>query len=124
MDDLERCYKKKWYRTLYKEMPRICRFLKKEGKMQGESPFHYINSSYLQGRTFHGGINLPGENVGKRQGGRMVYVKEDSDLIKAIYVGGHKDKRYPDSIVNLIENRYNSDNFEEYTEEFDFSSFK
>jgi len=103
-------------------MPRVCRYLMKNGTMPGESPVHYIKLSSLQGKTFHAGINLPQERVGKRQGARIIYVKENTNLVKVIYVGGHKDKKYDDPFtqVSLIEGRYQTESYLLYTEGFEF----
>lgn len=124
LDDLKLCHKKYWYKVLGEEMPRICRLLIQDGKMPGERPVHYIKLAILQNKTFHAGINLPGENMGKRKGPRIIYVKENFDLIKIIYVGGHKDKRYDNSFsqVKLIEERYPSESYIQYTEDFNFNS--
>lgn len=123
LDDLKLCRKKKWYKGLGEEMPGICRLLIQDARMPGERLVHYIKSAILQNKTFHAGINLPGENTGKRKGPRIIYVKEDFDLIKVIYIGGHKDKRYDNSFsqVKLIEERYPSESYIEYTEGFNFS---
>ena len=88
LDDIQ----KNWYQTLGKEMPGVCRLLMQDSRMPGERLVHYIKSSSLQNKTFHAGINLPKENVSKRKGARIIYVKENFDLIKIVYVGGHKDK--------------------------------
>lgn len=90
--------------------------------MPGETPVHYIKLTIIQGKTFHAGINLPQERVGKRKGARIIYVKENTNLIKVIYIGGHKDKRYNDAFlqVNLIGNRYQTENYLLYTEDFNF----
>lgn len=124
LDDIKLYRKKKWYKGLGKEMPRICRLLIQDGKIPGERPVHYIKLSVLQNKTFHAGINLPGENIGKRKGSRIIYIKENFDLIKIIYVGGHKDKRYDNSFsqVKLIEERYLSEDYVQYTEDFDFKT--
>lgn len=107
-------------------MPKVCRLLKEDGKMPGEAPVLHVNLSSLEHKTFHARISLPEENIGKRQGGRIIYVKENSESIKIIYVGGHKDKRYDNGPlqVQLIEKRYSSGNFMEHTEEFDFDNTK
>lgn len=121
-NDIKTCCKKNWYRTLNKETPRICRLLIQDGKIPGERPVHYIKSLELQNKTFHAGINLPEENVSKKRGARIVYVKEGFDLIKILYVGGHKDKRYDDSFiqVELIQERYSINDYIEYSENLNF----
>jgi len=121
LDDLKLC-EKKWYPSIYEEMPRVCRYLSKNGVMPGEGPVHYIKLTTIRRKTFHAGINLPQEKVGKRKGARIIYVKENVNLIKAIYVGGHKDKRYDDTFlqVDLIQNRYQTENYLLYTEDFNF----
>jgi len=118
LDDI----KKNWYQTLGKEMPGVCRLLMQDGRMPGERLVHYIKSSALQNKTFHAGINLPKENVSKRKGARIIYVKENFDLIKIVYVGGHKDKRYDNSSsqVKLIEERYLTESYIQYTENLNF----
>ena len=122
-NDIRLCIKK-WYPSLEKEIHRICRLLSQDGRISGETPYHYIKTPYLQGKVFHAGINLPKENVGKKKGARIVYIKEDLNLIKILYVGGHKDKRYDDSYssVVLLEKRYSNKNFLEYTEGIKFNS--
>ena len=121
-DDIKTCNRKNWYKGLGKEIPRICRLLIQDGRISGEKPVHYIKVPLLQNKTFHAGINLPQENVGKRKGARIIYVKENFDLIKIIYVGGHKDKRYDDSFlqVELINQRYFTENYIQYTEGLNF----
>lgn len=117
------CNKKKWYESLNEEMPRVCLLLLQDGKMPGEKPIHYIKSLDLQNKTFRAGINLPKENVSKRKGARIIYIKENINTIKIIYVGGHKDKkRYDDSyrLVELIKERYSIDIYKEYSEELEF----
>ena len=96
----------------------VCRLLIQDGKMPGERQVHYIKAPALQNKTFHAGINLPKENVSKRKGARIIYVKETIDLLKIIYVGGHKDKYYDDSNlqVRLIEERYLNESYIEYNE--------
>ncbi len=100
--------KKRHCPGLGKELPRICKLLTQDGILPGERPIHYLTLTTLQNKTFHAGINLPGENVGKRRGGRIVYVKEGFGLLKIVYVGSHKDKRYdnPHALVDLICERY------------------
>jgi len=122
-NDIGLCVKK-WYPSLEEEIPRICRLLLQDGKISGETPYHYIKKPCLQGKVFHAGINLPKENVGKKKGARIVYMKEDLNLIKILYVGGHKDKRYDDSYssVALLEKRYSNKNFLEYREGVKFNS--
>ena len=123
-EDIRFCCKKKWYKGLGEEMPRICRLLAQDSKISGERPVHYIKLSILQSKTFHAGINLPKEKVGKRKGARVIFVKENFDLIKIIYVGGHKDRRYDTSVlqVKLIEDRYLTENYIPYTEGLDFDN--
>jgi len=120
-DEIKQCIKK-WYPSLSEEMPRICRLLIQDGKISGESPYHYIKLPILQGRTFHAGINLPQEKVGKRKGARTIYVKEGFELIKMLYVGGHKDPLYNNShsLVPLLEKRYQANSFIEYTNGLSF----
>ena len=122
LDDIQ----KNWYQTLSKEMPRVCRLLIQDGKMPGERLVHFIKSSFLQNKTFHAGINLPKENVSKRKGARIIYVKENFDLIKIIYVGGHKDKRYDNSFsqVKLIGERCLIESYIQYTESLNFDKIK
>lgn len=117
---------RKWYKGLGTEMPRICRLLIQEGKLPGEKAVHYIKLTSLHNKTFHAGINLPKEHTGKRKGARIIYVKENFDLIKIIYVGGHKDKRYDDGFlqVELIEERYKSESFIEFSESLDFNNIE
>jgi hypothetical protein len=114
LGDLE----EKRYTTLDQEMSRVCRLLIQDGKMPGEGPVHYVKLLSLQNKTFHAGINLPKENVSKRKGARIIYVKEDLTLIKIIYVGGHKDKKYDNSNfqVKMIEERYLEEGYIEYKE--------
>lgn len=121
-DDLSLCYKKKWYQSLGNEVPRLYRLLTQNGKLPGESPTHYIKLQSMQRKTFHAGINLPLENVDKRKGARIVYVKESFDLLKILYIGGHKDHRYDDSHlqVSILEQRYTTDKFIEFTEGLQF----
>lgn len=123
-EDISFCRKKKWYRGLGEEMPRIFRLLMQDAKLPGEKPVHYIKLAILQNKTFHAGINLPQENVGKQKGARIIYVKESLDSIKIIYVGGHKDKRYDNSNlqVELIEDRYLTENYIVYTEGINFDN--
>ncbi len=123
-EDISFCRKKKWYKGLGEEMPRISRLLMQDAKLPGEKPVHYIKLAILQNKTFHAGINLPQENVGKQKGARIIYVKESLDSIKIIYVGGHKDKRYDDSNlqVELIEDRYLTENYIAYTEGINFDN--
>lgn len=118
LNDIKLC-KKKWYPSLGIEMPRVYRYLMKNGMMPGETPVHYIKLNILQGRTFHAKISLPQEGISGRKGGRIIYVKESVDLIKIIYVGGHKDRRYdnPFAQVSLIESRYQT---ESYLKDFEF----
>ncbi|MGB2762607.1 MAG: hypothetical protein WBC21_03695 [Minisyncoccales bacterium] len=122
LDDIQ----KNWYKTLGEEMPRVCRLLIQDGKMPGERLVHHIKSSSLQNKTFHAGINLPKENVSKRKGARIIYVKENFDLIKIIYAGGHKDKHYDNSFlqVKLIEERYIAESYIQYTESLNFDRIK
>lgn len=121
-DDIKICQRRSWYTGLGEEMPRICRLLMQDWKISGEKPVHYVKSPILQNKTFHAGINLPQENVGKRKGARIIYIKETLDLIKIIYVGGHRDKRYDDSFiqVELINQRYFTENYIQYTEGLNF----
>jgi hypothetical protein len=123
-EDIDFYRKKKWYKGLGEEMPRIFRLLMQDAKLPGEKPVHYIKLAILQNKTFHAGINLPQENVGKQKGARIIYVKESLDSIKIIYVGGHKDKRYDDSNlqVELIENRYLTENYIVYTDGLNFDN--
>jgi len=118
--DLKICQKKKWYPGLGQELPRLYRLLAQDGILPGEKPVHHLDSSALQNKTFHAGINLPKENVGKRKGPRIIYIKESIHIVKIIYVGGHKDKRYTDPYrqVELIEERYQipDDNYTTYEE--------
>ena len=122
--DIKLYRKKKWYKGLGKEMPGICRLLMRDNMMPGEKPVHYIKVVNLQGKTFHAAIKLPKENVGKRKGPRIIYIKENSDFIKIIYVGGHKDKRYDNSHlqVELIKERYLTENYIPYSENLDFNN--
>lgn len=122
-DDLALCLKKKWYQSLGSEMPRICRLLIQDGKLPGERPVHYLKLQIIQSKTFHAGINLPQENVDKRRGARIIYIKENVNLLKILYVGGHKDNRYDDSNhqVPMTESRYSTDKFIEYSDALDFS---
>jgi len=103
-------------------MPGVCRLLMQDGRMPGERLVHYIKLSTLQNKTFHAGINLPKENVSKRKGARIIYVKENFDLIKIVYAGGHKDERYDNSFsqVKLIEERYLIESYIQYTESLNF----
>lgn len=121
-NEIKKCRKKNWYKGLGEEMPRVCRLLIQDGKIPGEGPVHYIKSPILQNRVFHAGINLPRENVGKRQGSRIIYIKENFNLIKIIYVGGHKDRRYNNSYlqVDLIEERYSVESYVKYSENLSF----
>jgi len=110
--DLKICYRKKWYSSLGKELPGICKLLVRDGMLPGERPVRHLGTVALQNKAFRAGINLPNENVSKREGGRIVYVKESAELLKILYVGGHKDKRYDDShvLVKLICERYQTAN--------------
>ncbi|KKQ97954.1 MAG: hypothetical protein UT24_C0042G0002 [Candidatus Woesebacteria bacterium GW2011_GWB1_39_12] len=121
-NDLDLCLKKKWYKTLGEEMPRVCRLLMHDLRLPGESLVRYIKLQILQNKTFHARINLPEENIGKQAGSRIIFVKEDPNLIKVIYVGGHKDKRYDDSnlAVPLIEDRYQDARYVDYFEGINF----
>jgi hypothetical protein len=123
-EDIKFCRKKKWYNGLGEEMPRICRLLIQDSKMPGESPVHHVKLPILQGKIFHARINLPKENAGKKKGARFIYVRESFDSIKIIYVGGHKDKRYDVSFsqVELIEDRYLTENYIQYTEGLNFDN--
>ena len=121
-DDIKLSHKK-YFRTLGKEAYRICRLLKENGDLPGKAPFHYLKKDELKHKTFHAGINLPEENVDKKSGGRVIYIKENANLIRIMYLGpGHKDKRYDDPyfIVGLIESRYSNPTFIEYSEEISF----
>ena len=123
-DDVAICFKKKWYQSLGSEMPRVCRLLIQDGKLPGERPVHYLKLQSIQNKTIHAGINLPQENVDKRRGARIIYVKENIGLLKVLYVGGHKDDRYDDSNRQtlMIESRYSTDRFIEYSDGLDFSN--
>ncbi|MDP2856335.1 MAG: hypothetical protein Q8N90_04490 [bacterium] len=123
-DDIVLGLRKRWYQSLGSEMPRICRLLVQDGKLPGEGPVHHLRLQSMQNKTIHAGINLPQENVDKRRGARIIYVKENFDLLKVLYVGGHKDDRYDDSNrqVQMIESRYLTDKFIEYSEGLDFSN--
>jgi len=123
-EDISFYCKKKWYKGLGEEMPRIFRLLIQDAKLPGEKPVHYIKLAILQNKTFHAGINLPQENVGKQKGARIIYVKESLNSIKIIYVGGHKDKRYDSSNlqVELIENRYLTENYIVYSGGLNFNN--
>jgi len=123
-EDIKTYRKKNLYKGLGEEMSGICRLLMQDAKLPGERPVHYIKLVVLQNKTFHAGINLPQENVGKQKGARIIYVKEDMDSIKIIYVGGHKDKRYNDSNlqVELVEGRYLTENYIQYTEGINFDN--
>ncbi|MBU4370166.1 hypothetical protein KKG58_05490 [Patescibacteria group bacterium] len=117
------CDKKKWYPSLDKEMPGVCLLLLQDGKMPGETPIKKLKIKELQNKTFHAGINLPKESVSKRNGARIVYIKENINTIKIIYLGGHKDKkRYNNMycLVELIKERYLSDIYKEYREDLEF----
>lgn len=124
LNDIKKCHKK-WYKSLGTELPRICRLLNQEGQLPGQRHVHYIKEALLQHKVFHAGVNLPQERVGKKQGARIIYVKESVDLIKVIYVGGHKDKRYDDSYmqVELIEERYlyPTEGYEVFDDMFEFN---
>lgn len=120
LDDIkEHC--KNQYKSLDIEMPRVCRLLIEDGRMPGESLVRNIKSLSLQNKTFHARLNLPNENIGKRQGPRIIYVKID-DLIKIIYVGSHKNRPYNDScsLISLIEERYSDEKYIIYSEEINF----
>jgi hypothetical protein len=123
-EDISFCRKKKWYKGLGEEMPRIFRLLIQDAKLPGEKPVHYIKLIVLQNKTFHAGINLPQERSGKQKGARIIYVKESLDSIKIIYVGGHKDRRYDDSNlqVKLTEDRYLTENYITYTAGLSFDN--
>ena len=122
LNDIKLCRKKKWYVGLGKEMPRVCRLLMQDGKMPGERPVHYIKLPFLQNKVFHARIILPKENVSKRKGARIIYAKETFNLFKIIYAGGHKDKRYNNSFlqVKLIKERCLNESYIEYVEGFSF----
>jgi len=122
-DDIKLCLKKKWYVGLDEEMPRVCRLLMQDRTLPGESPYHHTKNPLLYNKIFHAGVNLPKQNVCKRLGARIVYVRENSDSIKVMYLGGHKDKRYDDSNyqVALINQRYPLENYIKYTEAIKFS---
>lgn len=107
-NDLKLCRRKKWYISLNKELSRIYRLLIHDGALPGERPIRHLKLAVLQNKAFRAGINLPEENIGKRQGGRVVYIKESAGLLKILYIGGHKDKRYNDShmLEKLIYERY------------------
>lgn len=121
-NDIKKCCKKNWYGGLGEEMPRICRLLIQNGQMPGERPVHYIKLPTLQNKVFHAGISLPKAKFGKRKGARIIYIKEDFHLIKIIYVGGHKDKRYNNSYsqVDLIKERCSVENYVKYSENLSF----
>jgi len=123
-DDIALCVKKRWYQSLGTEMPRISRLLQQDSRLPGEGPYHYIKLQPIQNRTFHARINLPDENMGKRGGARIIYAKETLEVVKILYVGGHKDHRYTDNhfMTTLIEQRYSEERFIEYIDNLDFNN--
>lgn len=124
--DVKLCEKKKWYRSLGEEMPRICRLLTQDGRLPGEYPYHHVKLPTLQGKIWHAGINLPKENTGKKTGPRTIYVKENQEVIKILYTGGHKDSKYNNSheMVGLVQERYKYkiEDYIEYNEQVGFGA--
>ncbi len=84
--------------------------------MPGESPVHHIELLAIQNKVFHAGINLPEENVNKKKGARVIYIRENLGSIKIIYLGGHKDRRYHDSHyqVDMVQKRYLKGGYRDY----------
>ena len=76
----------------------------------------------MNNKIFHAGINLPQQNVDKRKGPRIIYIRENFDLIKVMYLGGHKDKRYDNSYnqVALVNQRYSNESYIKYAEGIKF----
>jgi len=112
-EDIKKCSRKKWYIGIKNELPGIIKFLQIKGIMPGEAPFHYVPEE-LKGKTFHAGINLPKCGAGKKKGPRIIYYRNlNEDLIKILYIGGHKDRIYNNSyqIVDVLESRFLSGDF-------------
>lgn len=112
-EDIKKCFRKKWYIGIENEFPGIIKLLQVKGIMPGEAPFHYVPEE-LEGKTFHAGISLPKCGIGKKKGPRIIYYRNrDEDLIKILYVGGHKDRIYNNSyqIVNVLGSRFLSGDF-------------
>ena len=112
-DDLRLCKRKHWYNGLDEELPKICRLLRADGFLPGEEPIEYLGKE-LGNKVWHARVILPKENLGKRKGARIVYFKENTGIIRILYIGGHNDSRYDNShkLVDLIKNR----NIGEFTE--------
>lgn len=111
--DIKRCSRKKWYIGIGNELPGIIKLLQMKGAMPGETPFHYVPKE-LEGKTYHAGICLPKCNMGKKKGPRIIYhVDHGEEVVKILYIGGHKDKRYNDSyqIVEILASRFLSGSF-------------
>ena len=97
---------------LCKEFVPLCKLLKEDGSLPGEAPLRYFLPLELQKKTFHAKIILPKEGIGKRQGGRIIYTKEECEIFKILYLGlGHRDKCYDDPrcLIELIQKRYQYD---------------
>lgn len=108
--DIKLCIKKKWYQGIGKDAFRLCKYLEERGLLPAETTVRRLPVE-LQDKTLHSRISLKDENTGKRKGGRMVYIKENTEVFKIIYIGGHKDKRYDNEFqrVKLIKERYQYD---------------
>ena len=111
--DIRKCSRKKWYMGIENEISGIIKLLQVNGAMPGETPFHYVPKE-LERKTFHAGICLPNCSMGKRKGPRIIYhVNHNEAVIKILYIGGHKDRRYNNShqIVNILASRFLSGDF-------------
>lgn len=107
--DFKKC--KKWYPGIQREISGICRLLSVQGKIAGQSLYHHLPKG-MENKTFHASILLPKANLSKRKCPRVLFVTEPDFVIKILYLGGHKDRKYDDSkrfgkeFVRFIENRY------------------
>lgn len=111
--DIKKCSRKKWYIGISNELPGIIKLLQVKGAMPGESPFHYVPKE-LEGKTCHAGICLPKCGMGKKKGPRIIFHRDYGEgVIKILYIGGHKDKRYNDCyiIVKILASRFLTDDF-------------
>ncbi len=123
--DLKKNKKKGWYQGFEKEIEAILKLLKKDNQLPGERHYHHMKDEDLSRKIFHANVALPKVNIDKRKGPRLVYTKEDVE-IKVLYAGGHKDKRYNNSIkaVPLFKERYSGgeDEFVLFDDDTDFEN--
>ena len=102
--DIKKCLKKKWYPGLDLETRRVIKLLSIDKKLPGEYPM----AGFSDDVVLHARIKLPKASFGKSKGPRIVYVT--NEVIKVVYVGGHKDRIYgTQAFIQIIKVRLYDD---------------